>query len=61
MFLDICVENIKEGEQMIIIETCPKCGHGLHDQSACNNCPNNPKNGGGGNCSCTLEQMNIVY
>lgn len=46
---------------MIIIETCPKCGHGLHDQSACNNCPNNPKNGGGRNCSCTLERMNIVY
>lgn len=100
---------------MIIIETCPKCGHDLHDelittypsilrkvcyscgwswkgeqeevvripfggnsyhddnisllnedyalpisnfsQSACINCPNNPKNGGDGNCSCTLGQV----
>lgn len=39
---------------MIIIETCPKCGHDLYNQSACNNCPNNPKNGGDGNCFCTL-------
>ena len=104
---------------MIIIETCPKCGHDLHDemictyppiprkvcyncgwswegeqeevirvpfgrnsyhddnisllngyyalpisnfsQSACLNCPNNPKNGGDGICSCTLGQMNIAY
>lgn len=104
---------------MIIIETCPKCGHDLHDevictyppiprkvcyncgwswegeqeevvripfggnsyhddnislsngdyalpisnfsQSACLNCPNNPKNGGDGICFCTLGQMNIVY
>lgn len=104
---------------MIIIETCPKCGHDLHDemictyppilrkvcyscgwswegeqeevvripfggnsyhddnisllngdyalpisnfsQSACINYPNNPKNGGDGNCSCTLGQMNVVY
>lgn len=104
---------------MIIIETCPKCGHDLHDevictyppiprkvcyncgwswegeqeevvripfggnsyhddnislsngdyalpisnfnQSACLNCPNNPKNGGDGICFCTLGQMNVVY
>lgn len=104
---------------MIIIETCPKCGHDLHDemictyppiprkvcyncgwswegeqeevirvpfggnsyhddnishlngdyalpisnfsQSACLNCPNNPKNGGDGICSCTLGRMNIIY
>lgn len=104
---------------MIIIETCPKCGHDLHDevictyppiprkvcyncgwswegeqeevvripfggnsyhddnislsngdyalpisnfsQSACINCPNNPKNGGDGICFCTLGQMNVVY
>lgn len=100
---------------MIIIETCPKCGHGLYDevictyppiprkvcyncgwswegeqeevtripfggnsyhddnislldgdyvlpisnfsQSACINCPNNPKSGGDGNCSCALGQV----
>ena len=104
---------------MIIIETCPKCGHDLHDevictyppiprkvcyncgwswegeqeeviripfggnsyhddnisfldgdyappisnfsQSACLNCPSNPKNGGDGICFCTLGQMNVVY
>lgn len=104
---------------MIIIETCPKCGHDLHDevictyppiprkvcyncgwswegeqeevvripfggnsyhddnislsnrdyalpisnfsQSACLNCPSNPKNGGDGICFCTLGQMNITY
>lgn len=104
---------------MIIIETCPKCGHDLHNeqittyppilrkvcyncgwswdrgqeevvripfggnsyyddnisllngdyalpisnfsQSACLNCPNNPKNGGDGICFCTLGQMNVVY
>lgn len=104
---------------MIIIETCPKCGHDLRDevictyppiprkvcyncgwswegereevvripfrgnsyhddnislwngdyvlpisnfsQSACIDCPNNPKNGGDGNCSCTLGQINVVY
>ena len=104
---------------MMIIETCPKCGHDLHDelittyppilrkvcyncgwswegeqeevvripfggnsnhddnislwngdyalpisnfsQSACINCPNNPKNGGDGICFCTLGQMNVVY
>jgi len=105
---------------MIIIETCPKCGHDLQDeiictyppiprkvcfncgwswegqreeivrvpfrdnnveenediatllsksdniinnfsQSACINCPSNPKNGGDGICFCTLGQMNVVY
>lgn len=30
-------------------------------QSACLNCPSNPKNGGDGICFCTLGQMNIVY
>lgn len=44
MFLDICVENIKEGEQMIIIETCSKCGHDLVDSVICTN-PPIPKKG----------------
>ena len=30
-------------------------------QSACENCPSNPKNGGDGICFCTLGSMNIVY
>ena len=30
-------------------------------QSACLNCPSNPKNGGDGICFCTLGQMNVVY
>ena len=28
---------------------------------ACENCPNNPKNGGDGICFCILGQQNIVY
>lgn len=30
------------------------------EQSACINCPNNPRNGGSGNCNCTLGQQ-ITY
>lgn len=30
-------------------------------QSACENCPSNPKNGGDGICFCILGAMNIVY
>ena len=30
-------------------------------QSACLNCPNNPKNGGDGICFCTLGQQQIIY
>lgn len=30
-------------------------------QSACINCPNNPINGGDGNCLCTLGQAQITY
>lgn len=94
---------------MIIIETCPKCGHDLMDEMICTNppipkkkctnpkcgwtwegqreqvlrvpfienetpyatmdsflntpcitCANNPKNGGSGNCNCTLGQPQIT-
>ena len=31
------------------------------EQSACINCPSNPKNGGSGICHCTLGQMHIAY
>lgn len=34
---------------------------GNFEQSACTNCPSNPKNGGDGICFCTLGQMNITY
>ena len=30
-------------------------------KNACENCPNNPKNGGDGVCFCILGQQNIVY
>lgn len=30
-------------------------------KNACENCPNNPKNGGDGICFCILGQQNIVY
>ena len=30
-------------------------------KEACENCPNNPKNGGDGVCFCILGQQNIVY
>ena len=30
-------------------------------REACENCPNNPKNGGDGVCFCILGQQNIVY
>ena len=95
---------------MIIIETCPKCGHDLMDEMICTNppipkkkctnpkcgwfwegqreqvlrvpfienesspyatmdsfqsvacvmCSNNIKNGGSGNCNCTLGQPQII-
>ena len=32
---------------------------GAFEQSACINCPNNPKNGGSGVCFCTLGQQVI--
>lgn len=32
---------------------------GNFEQSACTNCPNNPKNGGSGICHCTLGQQTI--
>lgn len=31
------------------------------EQSACINCPSNPKNGGDGICFCTLGQRQITY
>lgn len=31
------------------------------EQSACINCPNNPKNGGSGVCHCILGQQTIYY
>ena len=30
------------------------------EQSTCINCPNNPKNGGSGNCNCTLGLPKIT-
>ena len=33
---------------------------GNFEQSACVNCPNNPKNGGSGICNCTLGQPQIT-
>ena len=30
-------------------------------KNSCENCPNNPKNGGDGICFCILGQQNIVY
>ena len=30
-------------------------------QSACENCSNNPENGGSGICNCTLGQMQVTY
>ena len=92
---------------MIIIETCPECGHDLVDSVICTNppiprkechncgwiwegqreqvfrvpfvenespyttfnslknlacilCANNPRNGGSGNCNCTLVQPQIT-
>ena len=30
-------------------------------KNPCENCPNNPKNGGDGVCFCILGQQNIVY
>lgn len=34
---------------------------GNFEQSACINCPNNPKNGGDGICFCTLGQQQVTY
>lgn len=34
---------------------------GNFKQSACENCSNNPKNGGSGICHCTLGRMQITY
>ena len=34
---------------------------GNFEQSACINCPSNPKNGGSGICHCTLGQMHVAY
>lgn len=31
------------------------------EQSACINCPSNPKNGGDGICFCTLGQLEVTY
>lgn len=31
------------------------------DNEACQNCPNNPKNGGSGICTCTLGQTPVCY
>lgn len=31
------------------------------EKSPCDNCSNNPKNGGSGMCFCTLGQQNITY
>lgn len=33
---------------------------GNFKQSACVDCINNPKNGGSGNCNCTLGQLDIT-
>jgi hypothetical protein len=33
---------------------------GAFEQSACVNCPSNPKNGGSGICFCTLGQMQFT-
>ena len=37
-----------------------KSATGAFGQSACINCPNNPKNGGSGNCNCILGQPQIT-
>ena len=35
--------------------------NGAYTQPACEGCSNNPKNGGGGICNCTLSSMQFTY
>jgi hypothetical protein len=47
----INVSNVKELNSIV----------GNFEQSACINCPSNPKNGGDGICFCTAGQMHVAY
>lgn len=85
---------------MVIIETCPECGHDLsntsictyppilrkecfncgwvweeqrssilripfdesnYEDSPCMSCNNNRRNGGSGNCNCTLGKQQVIF
>ena len=55
-----CGWSSEEPEQYIVRVPYPSVGNQFYQTNACDQCSNNPKNGGSGNCNCTLGTIKVT-